>query len=99
MTIDVKLILSLVKASNQSNKQKVRRCRNQHLMAFQTPAASTNTYKCKFFIQTIRDWNSLPDSQISCAKVSDAKVSKFTSLSRTTDRIPPVTAPGEGLSF
>ena len=34
---------------------KIRRCRNQHSMAFQTPIANTNVYKGSFFSRTIRD--------------------------------------------
>ena len=48
---------------------KTRRCRNQHSMAFQTPIANTDVYKGSFFPQTIRDWNALPDSLISSAKM------------------------------
>ena len=64
---------------------KNRRCRNQHSLAFQIPSAST--YKCLFTQgpQTIRDWNELPDSLISCAELSDDCVSKFTSLVRARD--------------
>ena len=47
---------------------KTRRCRNQHSLAFQTPIANTDVYKGSFFPQTIRDWNSLPDSLISSAE-------------------------------
>ena len=35
----------------------VRRCRNDHSMAYQVPIANTDIYKCSFFPQTIRDWN------------------------------------------
>ena len=47
---------------------KIRHCRNQHSMAFQTPIANTDVYKGSFFPQTIRDWNALPDSLISSAE-------------------------------
>ena len=57
-----------------------RRCRNQHSMAFQIPSASKDVYEKSFFPQTIRDWNDLPDSLISSAKLSDDCVSKFTYL-------------------
>ena len=33
----------------------VRRCRNDHSMAYQVPIANTDIYKCSFFPQTIRD--------------------------------------------
>ena len=49
---------------------KVRRCRNQHSMAFQIPSASKDAYINSFFPQTIRDWNGLPDSLISSAELS-----------------------------
>ena len=42
------------------------RRRNQHSLAFQIPSASKEAYKSSFFPQTIRDWNNLPDSLISC---------------------------------
>ena len=35
--------------------------------------------------QTIRDWNDLPDSLISSAKMSDDCVTKFSSLVRARD--------------
>ena len=34
---------------------KNRRCRNQHLMAFQIPSASKDAYKKSFFLQSIRN--------------------------------------------
>ena len=37
----------------------IRHVRNHHSLAFQTPFANTDIYKCSFFPQTIRDWNSL----------------------------------------
>ena len=40
---------------------KTRHCRNQHYLTFQTPIANTDVYKGSFFLQTIRDWNALPD--------------------------------------
>ena len=60
---------------------KIRSCRNQHSMAFQTPIANTDVYKGSFFPQTIRDWNSL----ISSAEDADDCVAKFTSLVRARD--------------
>ena len=64
---------------------KIRRCRNQHSMAFQTPIANTDVYKGSFFPQTIRDWNALPDSLISSAEDAEDCVAKFTSLVRARD--------------
>ena len=63
----------------------VRRCRNQHSMAFQTPIANTDVYKGSFFPQTIRDWNALPDSLISSAEDAEDCIAKFTSLVRARD--------------
>ena len=42
--------------------------RNHHSLAFQTPFANTDIYKCSFFSQTIRDWNSLTDTLLSAAE-------------------------------
>ena len=42
----------------------------------------TMSYKCRFFPQTIRDWNALPDSLISSAEDAEYCVAKFTSLVR-----------------
>ena len=64
---------------------KNRRCRNQHYLVFQIPTASKDAYKKSFFLQTIRDWNVLPDSLISSAELSDDCVFKFTSLVRARD--------------
>ena len=64
---------------------KTRRGRNQHSRAFQTPIANTDVHKCSFFPQTTRDWNVLPDSLISSAKVAEDCVAKFTSLVRARD--------------
>ena len=64
---------------------KTRRCRNQHSMAFQTPIANTDVYKGSFFPQTIRDWNTLPDSMISSAEDAEDCVAKFTCLVRARD--------------
>ena len=63
----------------------VRRCRNDHSMAYQVPIANTDFYKCSFFPQTIRDWNVLPDSLISSAEGAEDGVAKFTSLVRAGD--------------
>ena len=63
----------------------VRRCMNDHSMAYQVPIANTDIYKCSFFLQTIRDWNALPDSLISSAEGAEDGVAKFTSLVRARD--------------
>ena len=62
---------------------KTRRC--QHSMAFQAPIANRGVYKGRFFPQTIRDWNALPDSLISSAEDAQDCVAKFTSLVRDMD--------------
>ena len=41
---------------------KTRRGRNQHSLAFQIPSASQDVYKYSFFLQTVRDWNDVPES-------------------------------------
>ena len=47
---------------------KTMRGKNQHSMAFQTHIANADVYEGNFFLQTIRDWNALPDSLISSAE-------------------------------
>ena len=47
--------------------------------AFQTPFDNTDIYKSSFFLQAIRDWNSLTDSLISAAEGAGDSVAKFTS--------------------
>ena len=47
---------------------KTMRGKNQHSVAFQTHIANTDVYEGNFFLQTIRDWNALPDSLISSAE-------------------------------
>ena len=64
---------------------KTRRGRNQHSLAFQIPSASKDVYQHSFFLQTIRDWNDLPESLISSSELSDDSVSKFTPLVRARD--------------
>ena len=54
-------------------------------LAFQTPFANTDIYKCSFFPQTIRDWNSLKDTLLSAAEGAEDSVAKFTSLVRARD--------------
>ena len=62
------------------------RCtRSHHSLAFQTPLAGTDIYKCSFFPQTIRDWNSLTDSLISASECAEDSVTTFTSLVRVRD--------------
>ena len=58
------------------------RGRNQHSLAFQIHSASKDVYKYSFFLQTIRDWNDLPESLFISSELSDDSVSKFTSLVR-----------------
>ena len=62
---------------------KTRRGRNQHSLAFQIPSASKDVYK--LFLQTIRNWNDLPESLIISSELSDDSLSKFTSLARARD--------------
>ena len=69
----------------QNELEKVRRCSNDHFMAYQVPIANTDNYKCSFFPQTIMDWNALPDSLISSAESAEDGVAKFTSLVRARD--------------
>ena len=63
----------------------VRRVRNHHSLAFQTPFANTDIYKSSFFPQTIRDWKLLTDSLLSAAECAEDSVAKFTSLVRARD--------------
>ena len=63
----------------------IRHVRNYHSLAFQTPFANTDIYKCSFFPQTIRDWNSLTDTLLSAAEGAEDSVAKFTSLVRAKD--------------
>ena len=63
----------------------IRHVRNHHSLAFQTPFANTDIYKCSFFPQTIRDWNSLTDTRLSAAEGAEDSVAKFTSLVRARD--------------
>ena len=46
----------------------IRRTRKHHSLTSHNPLANTDTYKCSFFPQTIRDWNSLTDSRISATE-------------------------------
>ena len=64
---------------------RTRRGRNQYSMAFQIPIANTDAYKGSFFLQTIRDWNALPNSLISSAEDAEVCIAKFTSLVRARD--------------
>ena len=63
----------------------IRHVRNHHFLAFQTPFANTDINKCSFFLQTIRDWNSLTDTLLSAAEGAEDSVAKFTSLVRARD--------------
>ena len=49
----------------------IRHVRNHHSLAFQTHFANTDIYKCSFFPQTIRDWNSLTDTLLSAEGTED----------------------------
>ena len=62
---------------------KTRRGRNQHSLAFQIHSSSKDVYNYSFFLQTIWDWNDLPESLIFSSELSDDSVSKFTSLVKT----------------
>ena len=66
----------------------IRHVRNHHSLAFQTPFANTDIYKCNFFPQIIRDWNSLTDTLLSAAEGAEDPVAKFTSLVRASDLLP-----------
>ena len=66
-------------------KLPIRPVRNHNFLAFQTPFATTNIYKCSFFLQTIGDWNSLTDTLLSVAEGAEDSVAKFTSLVRARD--------------
>ena len=66
----------------------IRRTRNRHSLAFKIPMARTDIYKFSFFLQTIRDWNSLTDSLISACECAVDSVTKFTSLVRARDVLP-----------
>ena len=63
----------------------IRHVRNHHSLAFQIPFANTDIYKCSFFPQTIRDWNSLTDTLLSAVEGAEDSVAKFTSLVRARD--------------
>ena len=63
----------------------IRRSRNHHSLPFQTLATRTDIYKDTFFPQTIRDWNTLPDSIITSAERAEDGVARFTSLVRARD--------------
>ena len=52
---------------------------------FKPPFVNTDIYKCGFFPQTIRDWNSLTDTLLSAAEGAEDSVAKFTSLVRARD--------------
>ena len=63
----------------------IRHIRNHHSLAFQTPFANTDIYKCSFFPQTIKYWNSLTDTLLSAAEGAEDSIAKFTSLIRARD--------------
>ena len=63
----------------------VRRCTNDHPMAYLVPIANTDIYECSFFPHTVKDWNALPDSLIASAEGAEDGVAKISSLVRTRD--------------
>ena len=63
----------------------IRRTRNHHSLAFQTPMAGTDIYKSSFFPHTIRDWNLLKNSLISASECAADSATKLTSLVRARD--------------
>ena len=72
-------------ASIPTNYTPIRHVRSHHSLAFQTPFANIDIYKCNFFPQTIRDWNSLTDTLLSAAEGAEDSIAKFTSLVRARD--------------
>ena len=52
----------------------IRHTRKHDSLTLHTPVANTDTYKCSFFPQTIRDWNSLTDSLISATECVEDSV-------------------------
>ena len=63
----------------------IRRTRNHHSLAFQTPLIGIDIYKPSFFPQTIKVWNFLTDSLISASECAEDSVTKLTSLVRARD--------------
>ena len=63
----------------------IRCSRNHHSLTFQTPRAKTDIYKGSFIPQTIRVWNTLPDSVITSVEGAEHDVARFTSLVRARD--------------
>ena len=60
---------------------------NHNSLAFQTPFAGTDIYKCQFFPPRleIADWNSLTNTLISASASAEDSGTKFTSLVRAWD--------------
>ena len=79
------LLLKEQKTLLLSSLPPIRHVRNHHSLAFQIPFANTDIYKCSFFPQTIRDWNSLTDTFLSAAEGANDSVAKFTFLVRARD--------------
>ena len=73
----------------------IRHDRNRHSLAFQTPFANTDIYKCSFFPQTIRDWKSHIGTLLSSAEGTEDSVAKFSSLVRVRGLTSLITGPGE----
>ena len=82
---DSRLLLLYKGMKGKTSIPLVRRCRNHHSLAYQVPIANTDIYKCSVFLQTIRDWNALPDSLIFSAEGVEDGVAKFTSLVRARE--------------
>ena len=55
------------------------------LWHFKPPFANTDIYKCSFFPQTVRNYNSLTDTLLSAAEGAEDSVAKFTCLVRARD--------------
>ena len=62
----------------------VRRCRNDHSMAYQVPIANTDIYKCSFFPRPLGTGMHF-QTLISSAEGAEDGVAKFTSLVRARD--------------
>ena len=73
------------KMTSPQQPNQIRHSRNYHSLTFQTLSARTDIYMGKFFPQTIRDWNALPDSIISTAEGAEDGVARFTSLVKARD--------------
>ena len=52
----------------------IRHTRKHYSLTLHSPLANTDTYKCSFFPETNRDWNSLTDSLISATECVEDSV-------------------------